>query len=438
MRRESSGHGRSSSSGRLRLTILLASMAGLLLVPVAAQADTAGTEHLKVKIEGSGAGSVVVPLTAGYHGTPEVSCKYTPPGPATGVCETLMSNEGEGYEAVLITAEAAPGSKFVKWHVDKGEGEFGCTPPGNSIETCLPFVEPPETFGETTEVTATFECEAGPTACEGPKTPTALTIAKEGGQGTITSNPAGIECTGAKTGAECKANFEINSEVTLTASPAAGFAFNGWGGCTSAVGLTCKVTMSAAKTVKAKFIATPSLSIEKAGSGQGKVAAAGISCDEGCSKASSAVKTGTLVTVKTAPAKGSEAAVFEGGTGNAAVPACEGAGPCTFTISANSSLKVKFSPIPTKTLTVNLTGPGAYKGKVAGKGVVKGLTGSAIACGSGCTTQTETFFSSDTVTLIETPGVGYTFAGWTGCDSEPEGHCVVATSSNKTVSAKFK
>jgi hypothetical protein len=268
-----------------------------------------------------------------------------------------------------------------------------------------------------------------------------LTIAKIG-EGTVTSSPAGIECTGAKTGAECEHAFELNEMVTLTASPASGYAFSAWAGCTEHAGLTCKVKMEKAKTVKVSFVATPSLTVEKAGTGYGKVSATGISCDESCSKESSAVKTGTSVTVKTTPAKGNEAAVIEGGTGSAS--ACSGS-TCTFTIEANSSLKVKFSPIPSKTLTVKLTGPGAYKGKVSGKGTtVKGLVSTAILCGTGCTTETESFFATGTTELVASTVTGYKFAGWTvsggsaGSCTGTTSPCTLLTDANKTVEAKFE
>jgi hypothetical protein len=193
--------------------------------------------------------------------------------------------------------------------------------------------------------------------------------------------------------------------------------------------------MDKAKTIKLTFVKTPLLTVEKAGSGYGKVAAGGINCDENCLKATSAFKTGTVVTVKPTAAKGSEAAVFEGGTGSAG--GCSGA-VCTFTISENSSVKVKFDPKPTKNLTVNLTGPGAHKGKVSGKGIAKGLYGSTINCGAGCTTQTESFFAIDTVTLTATAASGYTFAGWSGSGCSGTGVCTVATSSDKTVEAEFE
>jgi len=271
--------------------------------------------------------------------------------------------------------------------------------------------------------------------------PVPLTIAKAG-EGTVVSSPAGIECTGAKTGAECEHAYEQNEMVTLTASPASGYAFGQWAGCTTRLGLTCAVEMSKAKTVKVTFVKTPSLMIEKAGLGYGKVAATGISCDESCSSAASAIKTGTAVTVKVTPAKGSEAAVFENGTGSAS--GCSGAS-CTFTISENSSVKVKFSPIPTKTLTVNLTGPAAYKGKVTGKGVtVKGLTSTAILCGSGCTTETETFFATGETELAAFALLGYTFAGWNveggsaGTCTGTTTPCKLATDADKAVEAEFK
>lgn len=75
-----------------------------------------------------------------------------------------------------------------------------------------------------------------------------LTVQKSGsGSGTVTSNPAGINC-----GSTCDFDFNSGTSVTLTATPAQGSTFSGWSGeCTGTS--TCSVTMSAARTVTATF-----------------------------------------------------------------------------------------------------------------------------------------------------------------------------------------
>ena len=82
-----------------------------------------------------------------------------------------------------------------------------------------------------------------------------LTVSKTGtGTGTVTSNPAGINC-----GADCSENYNSGTFVTLTASAAPDSTFTGWsgGGC-SGTG-TCVVTMNVATSVTANFdlISTP-------------------------------------------------------------------------------------------------------------------------------------------------------------------------------------
>jgi hypothetical protein len=434
VRRNATPSSKGSGAGRgrrLRLTILVATAAAFLLVPVA----QAAASTMTFNISGTGSGKVTDWLGEEKNGagSPALECSYVSPGPTTGVCTNEMSVSFEGKGESGLHAYPAPGSEFAGWTIEEGSDQAEIC---NNKEFQEFFLS---NFGYALCTVEATEGGAGNAKASVAFTKVnqfALTVAKTG-EGTITSKPAGIVC-----GSECKAEFGEGSSVTLTASPASGYAFNSWAGCTEHVGLTCKVTMDKAKTVKASFIATPSFTIEKAGSGQGKAGATGISCDENCSTATSAIKTGTSVTVKVASAKGSEAASFEGGTGSAS--GCSGAS-CTFTISANSSVVVKFDPKPTKTLTVNLTGPAAYKGKVSGKGTVKGLTASAIACGAGCTTQTESFFASDTVTLTAVAGTGYKFAGWSGEEEFNNGTCTATTSpctiptnSNKTLNAKFE
>jgi hypothetical protein len=80
----------------------------------------------------------------------------------------------------------------------------------------------------------------------------ALNVAKKGsGSGTVTSAPAGINC-----GKTCAKKFPSGSGVTLTAKPAPGSKFAGWSGACAGTG-SCKLTVTAARSVTATFTAIP-------------------------------------------------------------------------------------------------------------------------------------------------------------------------------------
>ena len=70
------------------------------------------------------------------------------------------------------------------------------------------------------------------------------------GSGTVTSNPAGINC-----GATCSASFTDGSAVTLNAAVTVGSTFAGWGGDCAASGtnLQCALTMNQARVATASF-----------------------------------------------------------------------------------------------------------------------------------------------------------------------------------------
>ncbi|HEX8919156.1 MAG TPA: hypothetical protein VF898_11690, partial [Chloroflexota bacterium] len=68
------------------------------------------------------------------------------------------------------------------------------------------------------------------------------------GNGTISSDPAGIRC-----GPTCSAEYDYSTPVSLTAIPDAGWTFTGWsgGGCTGTG--TCSVTVTGNTSVTANF-----------------------------------------------------------------------------------------------------------------------------------------------------------------------------------------
>jgi Divergent InlB B-repeat domain len=140
----------------------------------------------------------------------------------TGInCGATCSTSFSFGTQVTLTASAATGATFTGW------SGGGCSGTG----TCV------VTMNAAITVTANFTV---PTF--------ALTVSKTGaGAGTVTSNPAGINC-----GPTCSFSFNINTVVTLTATPTAGSTFVSWSGaCTGSGG--CTVTMSAARAVTANF-----------------------------------------------------------------------------------------------------------------------------------------------------------------------------------------
>ena len=160
-------------------------------------------------------------LTVSKAGTGSGGVSSTPAGLACGA--TCTANFASG-SSVTLTAAPLSGSSFTGWG-------GACSGSGS---TCT------VTMSAAQNVTASFATT--------PPAPTnfALTVTKSGtGTGSISSNPGGIAC-----GATCVANFGQASSVTLTATPASGSSFAGWGGACSGSG-ACVVTMSAAQGVTA-------------------------------------------------------------------------------------------------------------------------------------------------------------------------------------------
>jgi hypothetical protein len=94
-----------------------------------------------------------------------------------------------------------------------------------------------------------------------PTTTYTLTVGVTGnGVGNMTSAPAGIAC-GPTAGTACSKDYNPGAVVVVTAVPAAKSRFAGWTGACTGAG-TCTVTMNAARTVSAQFVATVVVRVE--------------------------------------------------------------------------------------------------------------------------------------------------------------------------------
>ncbi len=162
-------------------------------------------------------------LTVAKAGTGAGTVTSAPAGINCGV--TCTANYSSGTAVTLTATPTAP-STFTGW-------SGACSGTGSCVVT----------VDAAKSVTATFTL---PTF--------ALTVAKAGnGVGTVTSNPAGINC-----GVTCTANYASGAAVTLTATPTAPSTFTGWSGACSGTG-SCVVTVDAAKSVTAAFNTAPIL-----------------------------------------------------------------------------------------------------------------------------------------------------------------------------------
>jgi hypothetical protein len=74
------------------------------------------------------------------------------------------------------------------------------------------------------------------------------------GNGTVTSTSSPASPTQINCGTTCSASYNYSTVVTLTAIPNAFSFFNGWSGCDAVSGMTCTVTINAAKSVTANFL----------------------------------------------------------------------------------------------------------------------------------------------------------------------------------------
>jgi len=170
-------------------------------------------------VEGGASYSLAVSKTGNSTGT----VSSTPVGID---CGSTCSHSFDENTEVMLLAIADPGSTFTGW-------SGACT----GMQTPCAV-----TMDSDKAVVANFDLSGGGATYT-------LTVSKTGsGTGTVSSNPAGINC-----GSDCAENFPEDTDVTLTASASAGSVFSAWGGACAGTQSTCNLTMDGAKSATASF-----------------------------------------------------------------------------------------------------------------------------------------------------------------------------------------
>jgi hypothetical protein len=178
---------------------------------------------------------------------------------------------------ITMTADQSITANFTRYFTlgvgrsGAGSGTVGSAPAGIDCGTdCF------ENYPSGTSVTLTATSGAGSafagwagTPCAGQGNPCALTmtshtsviasfateftlsvgvLSTDPDGGRVTSSPAGISCP-----TDCQESYPVDAAITLTATPAANFVFDGWQGACAGADNPCSVTLSGSVTAVATF-----------------------------------------------------------------------------------------------------------------------------------------------------------------------------------------
>ncbi|MBD2722164.1 InlB B-repeat-containing protein [Hymenobacter armeniacus] len=311
---------------------------------------------------GSGTGTAGTPLTLAFSVIDQAAGPFTLTTSVVGSGTVTKNPNQTSYASgtnVTLTASPATGYTFSGWSGD-------ATGTTNPLTVSM-------TANKT--ITATF------TAQPAQYTLTTSVV----GSGTVTKNPN-------------QTSYASGTSVTLTATPAAGFAFSGWSGGATGTTNPLTVSMTANRAITATFVAQYTLTVSTVGSGTVTK-----------SPNQTAYASGTAVTLTATPASGY---TFSGWSGAATGTA----NPLTVTMNANKAITATFTATTTRyTLTTTVVGSGT---------VTKNP-------------NTTNYLSGSSVTLTATPAAGFRFSGWSGDATGTTNPLTVLMTANKTITATF-
>lgn len=249
--------------------------------------------------------------------------------------------------------------------------------------------------------------------------------------GTVTSNPAGINCT---TGT-CAAVFQTGTVVTLTTMSTG---ITSWGSGTGSATCTgtgpCAITLNADSTITATFpVAPPPATLNilpNGGTGTGSVACSANNGAFGACAAS--YPNPTPLVIRATANSGSTFTGWSDGTGNAT--SCNSTAiDCSITLTANSAIRANFT-LPVMNSVTSSTAPANGGG---GAVTCSANGGAAAACGS--------YTVGTTIVMTATPNAASNFTGWSGGSGNASvvacngttGTCSFTLTANSSLTANF-
>jgi uncharacterized repeat protein (TIGR02543 family) len=337
--------------------------------------------HTLIVIPGSG-GSVSETLPAASTAFAKiVNCTVN-----GGICAGIYDTS----TLVILTATPDPGYTFVGWTGD-----------------CTGFNAAPQV--------ATVVIGAQDATCAAAFTTGAtLTVSVNSigsGSGSVSDDQSKIAaCTAS--GGSCTGAYAIGTVVTLSATPAAGSDFAGWGGdCAAAVtSPTVTVTMGVDRGCVATFtsqrnVHTLIVGVNGGGSvSDGETPPQITACTATGGGCAGSYAAGTVVTLTATAAAGY---TFSGWAG-----ACSGTAPTTtVTMNGDYTCAATFTSANAFTLSVSVIGNGGVSETATNPSMTVAQISNCSASGGRCSG----YYNPGTeVTLTATEVAGYTFSGWSG------------------------
>ncbi|MEW6001249.1 MAG: choice-of-anchor D domain-containing protein [Nitrospirota bacterium] len=234
------------------------------------------------------------------------------------------------------------------------------------------------------------------------------------GNGTVTSNPAGINC-----GSSCSSLFDKGTIITLTAISGIDSAFTGWSGGGCSGNGTCSISLNADTLVTAAFTLKTYTITATAGTGGSISPSGSVTVNHGANQTFT-ITSSTAHSIADVIVDGRSVGIVSSYTFNK--------------VNRNHIITASFT---TNGITLSVIKGGPGSGTVTSEPI-------GINCGNDCS---ESYTSGTLVKLTAIPATGSTFGGWSGACNISGGisanwriqHniCTVIMNTAKTVKATF-